>query len=78
LVDEEKVREVYRIGYNDCKNIKSKMPSATASILATPSQSKFLRYAPYDEAYRQGWCAASKDWDEDLGKVIKSIKSKKP
>ncbi len=72
MVDEEKVKEVYRIGYSDCKDIKAKL-SSTASHNLGPPASKLSRYAPYDEAYRAGWEAASRDWDEDLKKILRSL-----
>lgn len=72
MVDEEKLKEAYRSGYSDCKNLKAKLSSSASNNLG-PSESKLSRHAPYDAAYRAGWWAASKDWDEDLKKVLRSL-----
>lgn len=74
MVDEEKAKEVYQIGYNDCMDSKAKLPSTISHNLGPPG-SKFSRYAPYDEAYRQGWYAADKDWQRDMKQVLGSLKS---
>ncbi len=74
MVDEEKAREAYRKGYGDCKDLKAKL-SSTASHGLGPPESKLSRYAPYDEAYRQGWYAADKDWERDLKQVLESLKT---
>ena len=72
MVDEEKLKEAYRSGYSDCKDLKAKLSGAASHNLGPPD-SKLSRYAPYDSAYRAGWWAASKDWDEDLKKVLRSL-----